>query len=194
MNRALIAHRASELTGMVQVSDHVTLDYESRFLRRKGLTTDGGERFLVDLAQTMSLDHGDALQLEDGRLIGVRAAAEPLLCVTGPELARLAWHIGNRHTPCQILGDHLLIRQDRVIATMLAHLGATLLALEAPFLPEGGAYGHGRTQAHEHGHTLNDGVVHSHGSQQSHGDGHSHSHAHDHDHDHGHDHPHSHDH
>ncbi|MEM9130513.1 MAG: urease accessory protein UreE, partial [Pseudomonadota bacterium] len=68
----------------------------------------------------------------------------------GPELTRLAWHIGNRHTPCQIMGDHLLIQRDPVIAHMLEHLGATLEEVTAPFTPEGGAYGHGRTHRHEH--------------------------------------------
>ncbi len=195
MIRALTALRASDIAASARIADHVTLDYEARFIRRKGLTTDGGDRLLADLAQTISLDDGDALQLEDGRLVGIRAAAEPLLRVSGPELARLAWHIGNRHTPCQIFADHLLIRQDKVIATMLARLGAQIDAIEAPFIPEGGAYGHGRTHAHDHGNTLNDGVARAHAH--SHGDGHSHDHTHAHDHahpdphDHTHAHPHN---
>ncbi|KAA2313101.1 urease accessory protein UreE [Pseudooceanicola sediminis] len=192
MIRALTALRASELPESAAIADHVTLDYEQRFIRRKGLTTDGGDRLLADLAQTISLNDGDALQLEDGRLVGVRAAAEPLLRVTGADLARLAWHVGNRHTPCQIMPDHLLIRQDKVIAAMLAHLGARLDPLIAPFIPEGGAYGHGRTQAHDHGHTLHDGAPHSHapgsGHHHDHDHSHDHTHAHPHDHDHSHDH------
>ncbi|QPM89050.1 urease accessory protein UreE [Pseudooceanicola algae] len=171
----------SEAVDSTRVTDSVTLDYDARFIRRKGLQTDGGNRILVDLAQTMSLNEGDALQLEDGCLITVRAAPEPLLQVTGPHLVRLAWHVGNRHTPCQILDDHLLIRQDKVIATMLTHLGATLVPVQAPFVPEGGAYGHGRTHSHEHGKTLNGGD-HDHGH--SHGDGHAHDHGHSHSHSH----------
>ncbi len=129
------------------------LDYEARFLRRKRLETVEGRHFLVDLPQTTSLDHGDALVLEDGTYILVRAAEEALLRVTGPDLARLAWHIGNRHTPCQIAADHLLIQNDPVIGHMLEHVGATLTEVTAPFTPEGGAYGHGRTHSHEHGNT-----------------------------------------
>lgn len=129
----------------------VTLDYEARFMRRKRLVTDEGWPFLVDLEQTTSLDQGDGLQLDDGRSVMVRAAAEPVLEVRGANLVRLAWHIGNRHTPCQILDDHLLIRADKVIAHMLAHLGAQTTEAHAPFTPEGGAYGHGRTHSHAHG-------------------------------------------
>ncbi|WP_370399204.1 urease accessory protein UreE [Sulfitobacter sp. JB4-11] len=129
----------------------VTLDYEARFLRRKRLTTDDGWSFVVDLVQTTSLDHGDLLELDDGRWVEIRAAAEPVLDVTGDNLARLAWHIGNRHTPCQIYEDRLRIRKDKVIAHMLEHLGAILTEAEAPFTPEGGAYGFGRTHSHEHG-------------------------------------------
>jgi urease accessory protein len=94
-----------------------------------------------------------AMVLEDGTYILVRAAEEALLRVTGPDLARLAWHIGNRHTPCQIAADHLLIQNDPVIGHMLEHVGATLTEVTAPFTPEGGAYGHGRTHSHEHGNT-----------------------------------------
>lgn len=130
--------------------DLVTLTYDQRFLRRKVLTTVHGLCFLVDLEHTTSLNHGDALELEDGRLIEVIAAEEDLLEITGPDLVRLAWHIGNRHMPCQIEADRLLIQRDHVIRDMLNHLGATLREVSEPFTPEGGAYGHGRTHAHAH--------------------------------------------
>ena len=126
------------------------LDYAARFLRRKRLEADGGLAFVVDLPQTTSLDDGDALVLSDGRLVQIKAAQEELYHVTGPDLTRLAWHIGNRHTPCQIEAGHLLIQADPVIGHMLEHLGATLTEITAPFTPEGGAYGHGRTHSHEH--------------------------------------------
>lgn len=129
----------------------VTLGYDERFLRRKRLVTDAGSAFLADLAETVSLDDGDLFELEDGRLIAVAAAAEPLIEIRG-DLARLAWHIGNRHTPCQIGTDRLTIRQDPVLAEMLMGLGASLTGTTGPFTPEGGAYGHGRTMGHEHGH------------------------------------------
>jgi urease accessory protein len=128
----------------------VTLTHDDRFLRRKVLTTAQGERFLVDLPQTTSLNHGDAFELDDGRLIEVIAAREQLLEVTGPDLARLAWHIGNRHTPCQIAPDRLLILNDHVLAQMLEKLGAGLRQAVEPFIPEGGAYGLGRTHGHTH--------------------------------------------
>ncbi|SDD95716.1 urease accessory protein UreE [Ruegeria marina] len=141
----------------------VLLTYENRFLRRRMLTTLHREDFLVDLAQTTSLDGGDAFELSDGRLIEVVAANEPLLAVTGDNLTRLAWHIGNRHTPCQIEADRLLIRQDHVIRDMLERLGAQVSEIHAPFAPEGGAYGHGRTHGHDHGHSHAQGSPHAHG-------------------------------
>ena len=130
--------------------DLVVLAYDERFLRRKRLVTAHDEGFLVDLAETTSLAHGDLLELDDGRLIEVIAAEEPLLVITG-DLPRLAWHIGNRHTPCQVEPDRLLIRQDHVLEAMLAQLGAGLSRSVEPFTPEGGAYGHGRTMGHSLG-------------------------------------------
>ncbi|MCE2738226.1 MAG: urease accessory protein UreE, partial [Rhodobacter sp.] len=139
-----------------------------RFLRRRRLVTAGGMAVLVDLPETTSLDHGDALELSDGRLVEVVAAAEPVLIVTG-DLPRIAWHIGNRHTPCQIEGGRLLIRRDHVLKAMLRQLGAGVTEAQEPFIPEGGAYGHGRTLGHDHGdagdhgHARGRGHVHHHG-------------------------------
>lgn len=144
--------RATEVLRNTPADDCVTLDYEARFLRRKRLVSRAGLSFLVDLAETISLNPGDAFLLQDGRLIGVTAAIEPCLRVQGP-LARLAWHIGNRHTPCQIEDDHLLIRADHVLEGMLRGLGAQVTPTMTPFAPEGGAYGHGRTMGHDHGHS-----------------------------------------
>lgn len=137
-------------------ADTVTLSYDARFLRRKRLETDGGEPFVIDLEKTESLDQGDALELSDGRLIEVRAAPEAVLIVTGSNLQRLAWHIGNRHTPCQIEADRLVIQNDPVIKHMLQHLDAVIVEATEPFTPEGGAYGHGRTHSHEHGNSAHD--------------------------------------
>ena len=133
--------------------DRCLLSYEDRFFRRRKLTGEGGLTFVVDMEQTTNFDNGAAFVLADGRLIEIVAAPEPLLAVTGPDLVRLAWHIGNRHTPCQIGDARLLIRDDPVIGHMLEHLGATLTKVTEPFTPEGGAYGHGRTHSHEHGAT-----------------------------------------
>nr|WP_319947403.1 urease accessory protein UreE [uncultured Shimia sp.] len=132
------------------VSGKIALDYDGRFLRRKTLTTDDGLSLLVDLAKTTSLDHGGVLVLEDGREVEIIAAPENLLHVTGDNLPRLAWHIGNRHTPCQIEPDRLLIQRDHVIHDMLVQIGATVHEVVEPFTPEGGAYGHGRTHGHSH--------------------------------------------
>ncbi len=132
--------------------DVVALDYEARMLRRRRLVTEGEREILVDLPETVSLNHGDRLRLENGAVVEVRAAPEALLEVTG-DLPRLAWHIGNRHTPCQIFAHRLLIQQDHVLQAMLEGLGAKVRAVEEPFTPEGGAYGHGRTMGHSHGHS-----------------------------------------
>ncbi|THD85094.1 urease accessory protein UreE [Aliigemmobacter aestuarii] len=145
----------------------VLLDYDARILRRKRLRETSGRDFLVDLAETVSLEDGDAFELEDGRLIRVTAAPEPILQVTG-DLPRLAWHIGNRHTPCEIQPGRLLIRQDHVLERMLRGLGAVVTPMSGPFRPEGGAYGHGRTMGHDHGHDHDHGHPHPHGPHDHH--------------------------
>ncbi len=121
----------------------------------------GGLEFLLDLEQATALRDGDALVLEDGRIVQVTAKPEPLLVVTGDDaqhLTRLAWHLGNRHVPAAIEADYILIRFDRVLAEMLLGLGAGIGFIDAPFDPEGGAYAHG---GHDHGHAHGNG--HDHG-------------------------------
>lgn len=140
-------HRKGHWSGPALLCE---LDYSERFLRRKRLKAQSGEEFVVDLAQTTSLDAGDALELDTGVLVSILAGQEALYHVSGDDLVRLAWHVGNRHTPCQINADHLLIQVDPVIGHMLEHLGARVEAVTAPFTPEGGAYGHGRTHSHAH--------------------------------------------
>ena len=136
----------------------VSLRYEERYRRRAVLRCEDGEDILLDLPEAAALRDGDALVLEDGRHVRVVAASEPLLEVrvsagaAEGALARLAWHIGNRHTPCQIDGRRLLIQRDPVLEDMLQKLGAETTPIEAPFQPEGGAYGHGRTHGHSHAH------------------------------------------
>ncbi len=144
---AQILHRAGHWPRLA--TGRVVLGYDERFLRRKRLVTAAGEPFLVDLPETVNLLAGDAFELDDKRLVEIAAADEDVLLVTG-DIARLAWHIGNRHTPCQIETARLVIRADHVLADMLRGLGATVVAARAPFTPEGGAYGHGRTMGHEH--------------------------------------------
>ena len=132
---------------------YVTLDYEGRFLRRKRLVTDSGEPFLVELPETVSLTSTDGFVLDDNRVVGIKAGSESLLKVKHANLPRIAWHIGNRHTPCQVERDHLLIQEDHVMEDLLHLLGADIEKLQAPFIPEGGAYGHGRTHGHSNDHS-----------------------------------------
>lgn len=146
--QSLVRHA---VLGTRQPVDHVVLGYDERFLRRKRLMTVSERGVMIDLPETVSVDAGDCFELLDGRLIAVEAAAEPVLVVRG-DLPRLAWHVGNRHTPCQIEEDRLVIRDDHVLKAMLLQLGATVTHAMEPFRPEGGAYGHGRTMGHDHGH------------------------------------------
>jgi len=132
---------------------YVTLDYEGRFLRRKRLVTNTGEPFLVELPETVSLSSTDGFLLDDERVVAIKAKPEMLLKVKHSNLPRIAWHIGNRHAPCQVECDHLLIKEDHVMEGLLNLLGADIEKLEAPFIPEGGAYGHGRTHSHSHNHS-----------------------------------------
>lgn len=135
-------------------ADIVTLAYDDRFRRRIALTGDKGLSFLLDLAEPTDLRHGDRLALTDGRQVEVRAAPEPLIRAIARDtlhLARLAWHVGNRHQPTEIGPGWLVMRRDHVIAAMLRGLGAEVEEIEAPFSPEGGAYGRGRPQGHAHG-------------------------------------------
>ena len=154
----------------------VVLGYDERLLRRKRLVTVHEEGFLVDLPAVTNLDDHWGFQLDDGRCLQVLPAEEALLQITGPDLPRLAWHIGNRHTPCQIEGARLLIRRDHVLEAMLRQLGAQISEVSEPFTPEGGTYGTGRTMGHSHG-------GHSHGpdaetfARHDHGDGQLHLHA-----------------
>ncbi len=133
----------------------VTLDFDMRHRRRIRMTDDGGATFLLDLDAATVLRDGDGLVLEDGGIIRVHAAAEMVLdisCATPAETARIAWHIGNRHTPVQVLADGTLrIRDDHVLAGMIEALGADVTHHSAPFDPEPGAYA-GAEKGHSHAH------------------------------------------
>jgi urease accessory protein len=130
--------------------DSIALDSHERHRRRIVLTAERGTRFLLDLPQATALRDGDGLLLDDGGIVRVAGRPEPLLeirAASADQLARLAWHIGNRHVEVQIAGNALRIRRDHVIEAMLVGLGATVTPIEAPFAPEGGAYAQ-----HDHGH------------------------------------------
>lgn len=156
-------------------ADTVVLDFDDRHRRRMVMTGTRGLQFLLDLENAVALRGGDALVLDDGRLIEVVAAPEPLIEIRGSDpahLVRVAWHLGNRHLPTQIVGKGLRIRRDHVIETMVKGLGARVVEIEAPFDPEGGAYAAGHAPgaaAHDHQH--HDHAHHHHGH--SHADDHT---------------------
>ena len=132
--------------------DQVLIDFDRRHRRRIVLTTVGGAELLLDLPQAVRLRDGDGLELADGRIIQVVSQAEKLLEIHahGPaELVRIAWHLGNRHLPVQLLGDRIRIRADHVIADMVHGLGGHAHAIDAPFDPEGGAYAGGPHHHHD---------------------------------------------
>ena len=137
-------------TNVASHKDFIELSYDERFLRRKKLTSYNGIEFLVDLKNTISLKKDDMFKLDSGLLINVRYKIEELLEIKGNNLMHLIWHIGNRHIPCQIEENRILIQNDKVIEEMILRLnGQTKVVLEA-FDPEGGAYGIGRTHGHRH--------------------------------------------
>ena len=146
----LIAYKIEKENIGISNLDFVLMNYDERFIRRKKLVSNKGENFLVELSETKSLNDGDAFVLNDGRKILVKAAEEKLLEIKHINLSKIAWHIGNRHTPCQILENRLLIQDDVVMRDLLKKLGAKVKLIEDVFLPEGGAYGHGRTHNHKH--------------------------------------------
>lgn len=152
------------------------LDHGDRHRRRMTMRTVGGLAFLLDLQQPTVLDDGDALVLQDGRLVWVEAAPEPLLEIRAPDdhaLKRLIWHIGNRHIPAEIGADAVYIGFDHVLAEMVRGLGGSAEAVERPFRPEGGAYAGEAAGHHHHGHSHHD---HAHPHDDHH---HDQAHAHD---------------
>ncbi|MCA3594771.1 MAG: urease accessory protein UreE [Methylobacterium sp.] len=164
-------------------ADTVVLDFDDRHRRRFAMEGVGGLNFLLDLHEAVALRTGDALKLEDGRMVEVVGASEPLaeIRAESPEhLLRLAWHLGNRHLPVQVAGQKLRIRRDHVIEAMVQGLGGQVRAIEAAFDPEGGAYAQA-THAHHHGHDHHD-HDHNHGHRHDdrhHDDRGHHAHKHD---------------
>jgi urease accessory protein len=174
-----IVRRAAVKAG--KIADRVVLDHEARHRRRAALKGEGGLELLLDLEKAAVLDDGDALKLEDGRLVEVKAAPQRLVEITtaSPErLLRLAWHIGNRHTPAEISEGAIYIEEDHVLIEMVRGLGAQTAIVERPFRPERGAYHHeGHSQSHDHGHSHHD---HDHVHDEHCGHDHAHGHHHDH--------------
>jgi urease accessory protein len=135
-------------------TDEVLIDFDRRHRRRIVLKTQSGRDLLIDLPQAVRLRDGDGLALEDGGVVRVRARPEPLLEIHAHddgELVRIAWHLGNRHLPVQLLGDRIRIRADHVIAEMVEGLGGHVEPIDAPFDPEAGAYAPGIAHHPHHG-------------------------------------------
>src|SRR4029453_12893010 len=204
--------RATQVLGQHRwtqsAADTVVLDFDDRHRRRMAMTGTRGLEFLLDLENPVCRAGGGALGLESGRLIEVVAAAEPLVEIRGADplhLVRVAWHLGNRHLPTQIMPKGLRIRRDHVIEAMVKGLGARIIEIEAPFDPEGGAYASSRAHApeahphaqahsshapahahakpsHDHDHGHHDHSYHPHHDEHCDHDHHHHDHSHAHDH------------
>jgi urease accessory protein len=126
--------------------DEITLDYDHRHRRRLKFCAGSGTEILLDLPEAIHIRDGDAMVLESGGFLAVHAAPENLLEIRAPDpdtLARLAWHLGNRHLAVQFLRGRLRLLDDHVIAAMIPALGGTVQKIAAPFDPESGAYAHG---------------------------------------------------
>ena len=156
-------------------TDRVELTHDGRHRRRIAMKGAGGTDFLLDLAEAINLRDGDGLALEEGgKIIRVVAAKEPVLEITGDALllARIAWHIGNRHIPAQILQGRILIGHDHVLEEMIVNLGAKVARTSAPFDPEPGAYAgeaaHAHGHAHDHSHNHDRDHTHMHGHRHEH--------------------------
>jgi len=152
--------------------DTVVLKADQRRVQTGHLSGVNGTLIGVMLPEPVLLRNGDALELDDGSIVEVVIEPEPLVEVRGNDLthlARLAWHLGDRHVPVQVLSNRLRMRRDPALEGLLQNLGARLTTIEAPFDSEGGAYA--PRSAHDH---------------------HAHDHDHDHQH-HGHHHGHHHD-
>ncbi len=144
-------HLVESSPGVSRSGDEIELDYDLRHRRRLSMTSNSGKHFLLDLAKAIALKDGDELALDDGTTVTIRARPEQVAEITATSplhLAQIAWHLGNRHLPTQILPDRLRILNDHVIVELARGLGARVELCEAPFQPEGGAYQH--AQNHEH--------------------------------------------
>jgi urease accessory protein len=182
----------------VDVKGQLKLPFELRQKSRLRAKLVSGEEVGLMLPRGEVLRGGDLVAASDGRVIEVLAAPEKLLhveCASATDLAKAAYHLGNRHVPVQVGDGFLRLAADHVLEEMLKKLGAKVSHVEAPFEPEAGAYAGGHHQHDEMGHG---GKIHDHhddhGHDHEHKHGHEHGRDHNHDHDHDHEHGHRHDH
>jgi urease accessory protein len=183
MPRATKILRAGETHG--PAADTLMLDYAQRQTKQGFFFTGKGACIEFDFAEPPALATDDALVLDDGGLIEIVADSEALIEARIPDpiaLARLAWRLGDRHVPVQILANRVRLRRNPEVEAMLAGIATKLMPLSAPFEPDVRASEH--THHHHHGH---DHHHHDHGHDHAHDHGHEH-----HDHHHGHDHAHDH--
>src|SRR4051794_3860039 len=159
--------------------DKLKLPFELRQKSRLRATLESGEDIGLILPRGNVMRGGDVVKAADGRSIQIVAAPEKLLHIESSSLAKVAYHLGNRHVPVQVGEAFLRIAEDHVLEEMLRKLGATVSHVEAPFEPEAGAYAGGHQ--HQHDEMGHGGKIHEFGE---------HHHDHDHDHDHGHGHKH----
>lgn len=176
----------------------VELDWDVRQKSRFDTVDSQGRRIGVFLPRGTAVRGGDVLVAEDGSLIKVVAAPQPVLVIThctqhgtAFDLTRAAYHLGNRHVPIELKPDHLKIEPDHVLAAMLRSMHLIVREADEAFEPEGGAYGaHGGDHGHDHGHSDGAAPVGPVLHPDAYGGGHDHSHDHGHGHDHAHDHSH----
>ena len=188
---------------LLQRAATVELDWDVRQKSRFAATDSQGRELAIFLPRGQAVRGGDVLVAEDGSLVRVEAAPQTVLRITACaehgtafDLMRAAYHLGNRHVPIELKPDHLKIEPDHVLAELLRSMHMTVAEVQAPFEPEGGAYGDNAMMGHDHGHGHSHTHEHTHSHDHAHDHGHSHSHDHDHAHGHGsccgHDHGHSH--
>lgn len=178
----------------------VSLDWDVRQKSRFEASDSQGRRLGVFLERGQVVRGGDVLVAEDGSLIRVEAAPQPVLVITHCkshgtpfDLTRAAYHLGNRHVPIELRADHLKIEPDHVLAEMLRRMHLIVTASDAPFEPEAGAYGdHGHAHESAHDHSHDHATAHAHTHADEHAHDHGCSHDHDHKHAHGGDHGHRH--
>ena len=181
----LIPHGQGLAPVLLKRATTVELDWDVRQKSRFAATDSAGRELGIFLPRGTLVRGGDVLVAEDGSLVRVIAAPQPVLVITHCanhgtpfDLTRAAYHLGNRHVPIELQPDHLKIEPDHVLADMLRAMHLIVKAQDLPFEPEGGAYAAGHGGGHDHGHSHDRG--HSHDAGHDHAHEHAHEHAHDH--------------
>ena len=133
-----------------EITDQISLTYEERFIRRKKLISDKGVEFLVNLKEAKNIDENQFFELDNGKLIKIVSKKENLIEITGDNINKIIWHLGNRHVQVEIKNNKVLIEDDPIILDMILKLKGNVKKVFEKFNPEGGAYGLGRTHSHKH--------------------------------------------